>query len=60
MQFETGALFGGWLYLAGVPFEKLGMPTRFVAEEKRYEEITKNMWDNLPHNYKWLRDWEWV
>ena len=30
------------------------------AEAARYEEITKDMWDNLPHHYQWLRDWEWV
>jgi formate dehydrogenase iron-sulfur subunit len=28
---ELGGL--GWLYLAGVPFEKLGLPTRFAAPE---------------------------
>ena len=31
-----------------------------LAEAKRYEEITNEMWDNLPQHYQWLRDWEWV
>ena len=31
-----------------------------VAESRRYEEITKDMWTNLPKDYQWLRDWEWV
>ena len=36
-------------------------PRQFdLAEAKCYEEITKEMWDNLPQDYKWLRDWEWV
>ena len=30
------------------------------AEAERYEELTKDMWADLPHHYKWLRDWEWV
>lgn len=31
-----------------------------LAEAKRYEQITKEMWANLPQDYEWLRDWEWV
>ena len=31
-----------------------------VAESRRYEEITTEMWANLPKDYEWLRDWEWV
>jgi len=31
-----------------------------LAEARRYEEITKDMWANLPPDYQWLRDWEWV
>ena len=30
------------------------------AEAERYEQLTRDMWDNLPHHYQWLRDWEWV
>ncbi len=30
------------------------------AETEKYEQITKDLWDNLPQDYKWLRDWEWV
>ena len=31
-----------------------------VAEQRKYDQITKEMWDNLPQDYEWLRDWEWV
>jgi aryl-alcohol dehydrogenase-like predicted oxidoreductase len=31
-----------------------------LAEARRYEEMTRDMWDNLPGHYQWLRDWEWV
>ena len=31
-----------------------------LAENRRYEEMTREMWQNLPADYKWLRDWEWV
>ena len=31
-----------------------------LAEARKYEEITKDMWANLPKDYQWLRDWEWV
>ena len=31
-----------------------------LAEQQKYEQITKDMWDNLPRDYEWLRDWEWV
>jgi len=31
-----------------------------LAEMQKYEQITKEMWENLPQDYKWLRDWEWV
>jgi len=31
-----------------------------LAESRRYEEITREMWDNLPQNYQWLHDWRWV
>jgi aryl-alcohol dehydrogenase-like predicted oxidoreductase len=31
-----------------------------LAETRRFEKITASMWRNLPPNYKWLRDWEWV
>ncbi|MBN2476600.1 MAG: aldo/keto reductase [Pirellulales bacterium] len=36
-------------------------PREFTeAEAARYEELTKDMWDRLPRDYGWLRDWEWV
>ena len=31
-----------------------------VAEKAELEDATKEMWANLPENYKWLRDWEYV
>jgi aryl-alcohol dehydrogenase-like predicted oxidoreductase len=31
-----------------------------LAEAREYEKITKEMWTNLPQDYQWLRDWEWV
>lgn len=31
-----------------------------LAEAKRYRQITHEMWANLPQDYGWLRDWEWV
>jgi hypothetical protein len=31
-----------------------------LAQAKRYEQITREMWANLPQDYEWLRDWEWV
>jgi len=30
------------------------------AEAARHRELTAEMWRNLPPNYLWLRDWEWV
>jgi aryl-alcohol dehydrogenase-like predicted oxidoreductase len=31
-----------------------------LAEARRYEQITEEMWNNLPKDYQWLRQWEWV
>ena len=31
-----------------------------LAEAKLYEQITREMWANLPEDHQWLRDWEWV
>jgi len=31
-----------------------------LAENRRLEAITSQMWDRLPRHYGWLRDWEWV
>jgi len=31
-----------------------------LAENQRLDEITARMWQNLPPDYKWLRDWQWV
>jgi len=31
-----------------------------LAEQRRLDEITRHMWDNLPPHYQWLRDWQWV
>ncbi|HOW72934.1 MAG TPA: aldo/keto reductase [Phycisphaerae bacterium] len=30
------------------------------AEAARYEALTDRMWADLPANYQWLRQWEWV
>jgi aryl-alcohol dehydrogenase-like predicted oxidoreductase len=31
-----------------------------LAETRRYQEITAQMWTRLPPDYQWLREWEWV
>jgi len=31
-----------------------------LAETQKLEQIAGEMWTNLPKNYQWLRDWEWV
>lgn len=31
-----------------------------VAETQRHQELVRSMWQNLPPNYRWLREWEWV
>lgn len=31
-----------------------------MAEAARHQELVAGMWKNLPANYQWLRDWEWV
>lgn len=31
-----------------------------ATEQAQYDEITKDMWANLPKDYTWLCDWEWV
>jgi len=31
-----------------------------LAEQQKYEEITRDMWANLPRDYGWLKNWEWV
>jgi aryl-alcohol dehydrogenase-like predicted oxidoreductase len=31
-----------------------------LAETRRYEEMTRQMWANLPRDYQWLRNWAWV
>jgi len=30
------------------------------AEARRYDEAVTEMWANLPEDYQWLREWEWV
>jgi len=30
------------------------------AEARRFEQIQEDMWANLPQDYQWLRQWEWV
>ncbi len=30
------------------------------AEAARFERLAAEMWRNLPADYAWLRDWEWV
>lgn len=31
-----------------------------LADARRHAELTAEMWDNLPADYHWLRDWQWV
>lgn len=31
-----------------------------LSETREYEHIVTQMWDNLPDNYRWLEDWEYV
>jgi aryl-alcohol dehydrogenase-like predicted oxidoreductase len=31
-----------------------------LVEAGRHQEITEHMWQNLPQDYQWLREWEWV
>ncbi|MCL4402652.1 MAG: aldo/keto reductase [Acidobacteria bacterium] len=31
-----------------------------AAEAAHYEKLAARMWRNLPPDYHWLRDWEWV
>jgi aryl-alcohol dehydrogenase-like predicted oxidoreductase len=31
-----------------------------LVEARRYEELTRHMWADLPHDYRWLREWQWV
>jgi hypothetical protein len=31
-----------------------------MAEAARHQEMVAHMWRNLPPDYHWLRDWEWV
>ncbi|WP_347244103.1 aldo/keto reductase [Thermogutta sp.] len=31
-----------------------------ASEQAEIQEIADHMWKNLPHDYAWLRQWEWV
>jgi hypothetical protein len=31
-----------------------------VSEARRHDETVKEMWANLPEDYQWLKEWEWV
>ena len=31
-----------------------------LAEARELKRVTENMWTNLPREYQWLRDWEYV
>ncbi len=31
-----------------------------LAEQERFQQITDQMWANLPGHYQWLKEWEWV
>jgi aryl-alcohol dehydrogenase-like predicted oxidoreductase len=31
-----------------------------LAETERLEQMVREMWENLPHSYHWLREWQWV
>jgi len=30
------------------------------AEARKYDEAVREMWANLPEDYQWLKEWEWV
>jgi len=29
-------------------------------EDEYFQQVTKDLWDRVPKDYQWLRDWEWV
>jgi len=31
-----------------------------LAEQVRFQQMTDQMWANLPGHYQWLKQWEWV
>jgi len=31
-----------------------------LAEAEHHRQIAEEMWNNLPRDYQWLREWEWV
>ena len=31
-----------------------------LGEARRFQRAVREMWANLPPNYQWLRQWEWV
>jgi len=31
-----------------------------LAENAKFEQITRQMWSSLPQHYQWLREWRWV
>lgn len=31
-----------------------------LAEQQRFQQMTDQMWANLPGHYQWLKQWEWV
>jgi len=31
-----------------------------LAEAQRFQQMTDEMWANLPDHYQWLKEWEWV
>ena len=30
------------------------------AEARRFDELVREMWANLPNEYRWLKEWECV
>ena len=40
---------------AVVEWRKFGL-----AEARRYDRAVTEMWANLPQDYQWLKEWEWV
>jgi aryl-alcohol dehydrogenase-like predicted oxidoreductase len=39
----------------------VGERRRFdLAEQQRFQQITDQMWANLPGHYGWLKEWQWV
>ena len=40
--------------------KKYGVRKLDAEEKAQLEKATEEMWANLPKNYQWLKDWEYV